>query len=71
MKQLLAAVEAKFASSDQNGIQEDIQAIYDLAQDCSKAQLMEAQLYLLKGNWDQVVATTGRLLKSDPSNMQV
>ena len=36
LEQLLTAVETKFASSDHNGIQEDIQAIYDLAQDCSK-----------------------------------
>ena len=32
---------------------------------------MEAKLNLLNSNWDQVVSTTGRLLKSDPSNMQV
>ena len=29
-------VEEKFASSQHHGIQEDIQAIYDLAQDCNK-----------------------------------
>ena len=26
---------------------------------------------LQRSDWDQVVATTGRLLKSDPSNLQV
>jgi DnaJ family protein C protein 3 len=31
---------------------------------------MEATLLLRRGDWDQVVATTGRLLKNEPSNLQ-
>ena len=31
---------------------------------------MEAKLLLQRGDWDQVVATTGRLLKNEPSNLQ-
>ena len=38
LEQLLTDVEAKFASADQSGIQDDIQAIYDLAQDCVKVR---------------------------------
>ncbi len=67
---LLGMVEFKFTQGDHEGIQADLQAIYDLAQDCVKAQLYDAKLHLARKDYDQVVATTGRLLKSDPSNLQ-
>lgn len=31
---------------------------------------MEAKLHLAREDWDQVVAVTGRLLKSEPNNME-
>lgn len=67
---LLAALEFKFEKNELDGIQSDLQTLFDVAQDCVKAQLMDAKLHLLRNDWDQVVVTTGRLLKSDPSNLQ-
>jgi hypothetical protein len=36
-----------------------------------QAQLMDAQLYYEMKDWEQVVAVTGKLLKSEPGNLQV
>lgn len=80
---LLKQVEAKFSSgvstdaNVQRNIYMELQSIYDIASDCAKAQLLECSLLEarakasgLQEDWEQLIATTGKLLKADPSNKE-
>eukprot|EP00955_Chlamydomonas_euryale_P086025 364187-Chlamydomonas_euryale.AAC.3 len=67
---LLAGVRARFeAGGSLDGIGDQLQQVFDLAQDCTEAQLLDARLALANEDWDQVIALTGRLLKGEPSSL--
>ena len=81
---LIKIVESRFSSDSisadpdsQRSIYMELQSIYDIASDCTKAQLLECGLLEarakasgLQEDWEQLIATTGRLLKGDPSNKE-
>lgn len=84
LESMMIQVESQFAldgSSDdpdfQRSLYMQLHSIYDLASDCTKAQLLEAKLLESRAKatgqqeeWEQLIATTGRLLKSDSSNLE-
>jgi DnaJ family protein C protein 3 len=84
LDQQMKQVEAQFSSGAaltdpdvQQGIYMQLHSIYDIASDCTRAQLLEIQLLESRAkstgqqeDWEQLIATTGRLLKSDPSNKE-
>lgn len=47
-----------------------LNSIFKIARDCVKARLLEALIFFTEEEYEQVVAQTGRLLKSEQSNVQ-
>lgn len=73
------AVKAKFDATEAalqkpgTGLErskEMLAALYEDVQDCVPAQMLEARMYLEAAEWEQVVAVTGRLLKSDERQLE-
>lgn len=47
-----------------------LESVYADAPDCGEAQMLEALSHFRNGNYEQVIAVTGRMLKSSPSNLE-
>lgn len=60
---LLAIVTHRFEANQLDGKEAELQQLFDIAQDCTPAQLLEARLAMRREDWEQVIAITGRLLK--------
>ncbi len=46
-----------------------LQAVHEAADSCSLALLLEARIWMAELDYEQVIAITGRLLKSEPNNL--
>lgn len=44
--------------------------LFEMSRDCLDARLLEAQLCMAEGDYERAIAQTGRILKSDGSNLQ-
>mmetsp|Transcript_4150 Transcript_4150/g.6839 ORF Transcript_4150/g.6839 Transcript_4150/m.6839 type:complete len:478 (-) Transcript_4150:697-2130(-) len=65
----LEQVEGLAAAGDRAGARAALELLYEGAQDCLQALLLEAKLYMQDADYEQVVAVTGRLLKNEPSHL--
>ncbi|KAF5830077.1 DnaJ-like protein [Dunaliella salina] len=66
----LAVLNAAMSAQKYVAARKALEGVYEHAQDCVQAQLLEAELNMKDNKYDEVVAVSGNLLKSQPKNLQ-
>lgn len=66
----LAVLNAAMSTQKFVAARKALEGVYEHAQDCVQAQLLEAELNMRDKKYDEVVAVSGNLLKSQPKNLQ-
>ncbi|KAI8472987.1 MAG: DnaJ-like protein [Monoraphidium minutum] len=66
----LAALDAAAAGATSEARRAAVAAVLDAAPDCTRAQVVEAQMEFGAKNYEQVIAATGRLLKGSPGHLE-
>jgi DnaJ family protein C protein 3 len=73
--QMLQQVHAGAAAAggplpDVSAARQVLDKVYGMAPDCIPAQLLDAQLEMLAGNYEQAIAATGKIVKANPKHLE-
>lgn len=70
VQELLNEVNSLYKAEQWDRLKPSLEKLSKESPECGIVQLMEAELQLHKSEYEQVIASTGRLLKAEPGNLK-